>query len=128
MQRFGETCMMTNCDDLHHAKLANQGTTRSWMGFTDEHPVGTYPVLNLKNQKISLTKYMTFLNKSYDEWDKVDKSVIVLINYEGSNDEENEMIPENNTSNNYYSLVSDCGSDDKEEKEEENLLSKNLKT
>ena len=47
-------------DDLNRAKLSNQGTTESWVGFIVEHTVGTSRVINPKTQKISLIKDVTF--------------------------------------------------------------------
>ena len=57
---------------------------------------------------------MTFLNKTYGEWDKVDKTLLVPIIYQGSDDEDDKMIPKNNNFNNDNSVVSDSNSDDKE--------------
>ena len=46
------------------------------MGFIDGSPVDTGNVLNPMIKKICLTKDMTFLTKSYYEWNKMDKPVI----------------------------------------------------
>ena len=65
---------------------------------------------------------MTFLNEIYGELDKVDKSVVVPIHYEGSDDEDIKMVPENNNSNSDYSVVSDSKCDNVEEREKENIF------
>ena len=65
------------------------------MGFADGHPVGTYQVLNPKTYKICLTKYMTFLNKSYDQWGKVKNPVLVPASYEGLMRERLKWFPNN---------------------------------
>ena len=88
LQKFGEISMTTNCNNLNWAKLANQGTTRILAGFANGHSVGTYWVFNLKTQNICLTKNLTFLNKSYDEWNEVHKTFLTSTIHEGSNDEE----------------------------------------
>ena len=64
-----------HCDNLHQAKLASQGTS-----------------LNPKTQKYYLSKDMNFLNKLYVEWDEVDKPVLVPISFDGSDDDDIEMI------------------------------------
>ena len=40
--------------------------------FTDGHPVGTIWVLDPKTQKVNLTCSVTFLGKSYGEWDEIE--------------------------------------------------------
>ena len=76
------------------------------MGFVDEHPGSTQQFLNLKT-KNCLTTDMTFLNKPHHKWDKVEKSVIIPINYGRLEEKEVEMIPESNNSNNSCNVVSD---------------------
>ena len=70
------------------------------VGCIGGHPIRTYQFLYLKTSTFCLDKDVTFLNKTYDDWDKVESPVIVQINYEGSDEKEVEMIPKNNDSNN----------------------------
>ena len=58
---------MTYCINSHHTKLANQGTQEVQVSFADGHTISTYHVLNPKTCKISPTKGMTFLGRSYGE-------------------------------------------------------------
>ena len=48
----------------------------------------TYHVL----RKICHIKDVTFFNKSYGEWDKVDKRIAVFMDYEGSDDEDIKLV------------------------------------
>ena len=57
---------------------------------------------------INLTHNMTFLGKSYIEWNKVEKPAFVTVKYVGPGDEEDETVAENsNNINNEYDDVSD---------------------
>ena len=58
------------------------------------------PRFNNKTHAICITNDMTLLKQSYNEWDKVEKPVVVPINYEGSDEKEVEMISKNNLKNN----------------------------
>ena len=62
-----------------------------------------------KTWQTCLAKNVTFLNKSYGEWDKP-------ISYHGSDKGEFEIVPEKNNTDNNYNVVSDFESDKKEEK------------
>ena len=78
MQKFGELCITTNRDSTHQAKLANYNTPSVWVGYTDGHPTVTYRVFNPKTKKVILTRDMTFLQKSYGDYSKVEKHVMGL--------------------------------------------------
>ena len=56
-------CIMTFCDNSHYAALANQGTAEICVGYTDEHPISTFLVLNPKIEKNNFTHDVTFLGK-----------------------------------------------------------------
>ena len=57
---------------------------------------------------------MTFLQKSYGEYSTVEKPVMVLMSYEGSDDDKVEKVPEINQNNNhYYNVFSDSKSNNK---------------
>ena len=77
MQKFGEMCISTFKDNTHWAKLANKGTPRIWVGYAENHPTGTNWIFNPKTKKIILTRYMTFLQKSYGEYTKVEKPAVL---------------------------------------------------
>ena len=60
---------------------------------------------------------MTFLQKSYVDYNKVEKPVLVTISYEGSNDEEElEMVLVINGNNNNYNIVGDSKSNNEVQK------------
>ena len=58
------------------------------VGYAESYPIGTSWVFNPKTKKIIMTQDMTFLQKSYSEYTKVEHSVLVTANYEGSDDDE----------------------------------------
>ena len=80
-------CVTTHCNNSHHAKLTNYGMPGIWVCFGG-HLVGTYYVFNSKTGKTSLTNDVTFLEKSFSEWNNVEKPTVVPVHYEGSDDEE----------------------------------------
>ena len=76
MQKFGEMCIATYMDKTHWAKLANCGTPDIWVGYTGNHPTGTYRIFNTKSKNIILTQDVIFLQKFYSEYTQVDKPVV----------------------------------------------------
>ena len=69
-------------DNTHQAKLANQGTPGIWVGYAEGHPTGTYQAFNPKTKKITLTRDVTFLQKSHGKYSKVEKPVLVTMSCE----------------------------------------------
>ena len=67
---------------------------------------------------------MTFLQKSYGDFNKVEKPVLVTMSYE-DNENELEMIPVVMQNNNDYNVVSDSKSES-DDKSEENLFDVNI--
>ena len=62
-----------------------------------------------------MARDVTFLQKSYGEYSKVEKPVVLNTSYEGSDDEEeHEMVPVDNK-NNDVNVVSDSDSDSSDE-------------
>ena len=62
---------------------------------------------------------MTFLQKSYIEYSKVEKPVLVTTSYEGLDDEEElKMVPVVNQSNNHSNAISNFNSDSNNENQE----------
>ena len=51
MQKFGEMFLATYKDSTHQAKLANCGTPGIWVSYAQNHPAGTYQILNPKQKK-----------------------------------------------------------------------------
>ena len=107
MQKFGKKV-------YHHlqryqAKLANQGTPCIWIGYAKGHLTGTKWIFNPKTKKIILTRYVIFLQKSYGEYSKVEKLVLVTMSYKSSDGEvEPKTFPIiNNDNNNNCNLVTD---------------------
>ena len=70
-------CITIYWDNSHQAKLANWGTPGIWVSFAEGQSVDASHVYNPKTMKISLTKDVTFLHKSYRKWCKVENSVMV---------------------------------------------------
>ena len=97
MQKFDEMCITTFKDNTHQAKSPNQGNHGIWVGYAKNHPTHTYWIFNPKTKWIILTQDVTFLQKSYCEYSKVEKPVILIKSYEGSdNEEELEIVPVDN--------------------------------
>ena len=66
---------------------------------------------------------MTFLHKSYGDYSKIEKPVLVTTSYEGSNDKEGlETVPIVNQNNDNYDVVSDSKSESDDNKAEENIF------
>ena len=59
-------------------------------------------MFNSKTRKISLTKAATFLDKFYDEWNKVEKPIAIPVTYEGSDDDNEVGTVLAHSENNYY--------------------------
>ena len=93
MQKFSEMCIATYRDNIHQAKLANQHTSVIWVGYAEHYSTGTYR-FSTPTKKIILTRDVTYLQKTYGKYAKVEKSILVTMSNEGSNDEEKlEMVP-----------------------------------
>ena len=110
----------THHDHSHQAKLANNCTTGIRFGFEENHPVGTCYVFNPK------TKEVTFMDKSFGEWNMVEKPAAVTVTYEGSYEKQKiEMVLAPNKNNYYYhNVVTHLESNDDIE---ENLLRNKFK-
>ena len=54
MQKFGEKCVTTHCDNSLCAQLANHWTPGLWACYADGYLIGTYWVFNPKTKKIIL--------------------------------------------------------------------------
>ena len=81
MQKFGEMCIAAINYNTHWAKLAYGGTPSIWVGYLENYPTATYRIFNPKTKRIILTWDMTFLKKSYGEYSKVEKPVILNMSY-----------------------------------------------
>ena len=88
VQKLCEMCITTYRDNTHWTKLANQGAPGIWIVFAGGHPTDTYRAFNPKTNKIILSKDVTFLQKSYADFSKVEKPVLTTMIYEGLDDEE----------------------------------------
>ena len=109
-------CIITYKDNTHWAKLANHGALGICVGYADGHPSDTCQVFNSKTKKIILFQDVIFLQKSYGEYNKVEKPVFVTMTYEGSDDEEElKTVPIFNSNYHYYYVVGDSDSDDENE-------------
>ena len=73
MQKFGEMCITTYKDGSHQAKLANHGTLSISVSYAEGHPTGTNWIFSPKTKKIILTQDVTFLQKSYHKYTKVEQ-------------------------------------------------------
>ena len=94
VHKFGEMCITMYRGSSHCTKLANQCTPGTWVGFAEGHPIGTYHVSKPNTKNIVLTKIMTFLQKSYVDWNKIKKLAVIPTSYERLDDnEELETVP-----------------------------------
>ena len=125
MQKFGEMCIATFMNNTHLAKLANHGTPGIWVGYAENHLTGTCRIFNPKTKCNILTQDVTFLDKSYSECRKVEKPVILTMNYERSNGEEEPEIVPVECNNNGVNIVTNSDNDlsnDDLKNNEENLF------
>ena len=120
MQKFGEMCIATFKDNTHQAKLANCGIPGIWVGYMENHHTDTYRIFNPKTKGIILIRDVTFLNKSYDEYHKVEKPVILTTSHEGSDEEEEFEIISKNNNNSDVNIISDSNSDSSDDDLENN--------
>ena len=104
-------CIATFKDNTHWAKLANHGTPGNWVSYADNHPTSTYWIFNPKTKCIILTYNVTFLHKSYGEYCKVEKPVILPTSYEGLDNEEEPEIVSIENNDNGLNVVSNSNSD-----------------
>ena len=128
MQKFGEMCIATFKDNTHWAKLANQGTPSIWVVYAKNHPTGTNWIFNPKMKRIILTLDVTFLQKSYGEYSKVEKPVVLNTSYQGSNGEEElEIVPLYNKNNDVnVGSNSDIHSSEDFENDKENFFDEDI--
>ena len=88
MQKFREICIFTYKDNTHWAKLYNQGTPDIWVGYAEGNPTGSYWIFQPQDKKYYFAQDVTFLQKSYNEYSKVEKPILVTTSYEGLDNEE----------------------------------------
>ena len=120
-------CTTTYRDNTHQAKLAIWDTPGIWVGYSEGHLTGTYQVFNPKTKKIISTRDMTFLQKSYGEYSKVKKPVLVTMSYEGLDEEEElKMVPIINNNNNNNNIVSASDSDTDIENDNKNVFDEDI--
>ena len=63
-------------------KLKKRRKMCVWLGYTKNHAAGTYHVINLKTNQISLTHNVAFLQRSYGEYMNINTKVPVKKNQE----------------------------------------------
>ena len=74
-------CITIYRDDPHWVKLANCGILWIWVGFSKGHLVHTHCI------KKCLTRVVTFFNKLYGNWSKVDRPVVAPTSYNDYDDD-----------------------------------------
>ena len=117
-------CVSPPTGTTHWAKLINRGASGICLGFAEGHRTSTYCIFNFKTKTIILTKEVTFLQKSYENWSNVKKPVLVTTSYEGSDDKEVlKAVPVMYQNNYNYNVVFDSISDNEGE---ENLCDEDV--
>ena len=86
-------------------KLENHGRTCVFVGYADKHAGDVYRMLNLKTNKIIMSRDILWLNKTFGEYFEIKKTHMIVIdnddedddeeNRENENEEENENPQEN---------------------------------
>ena len=64
---FGEMVVVAKRNKVK-AKLDDRDKTCIWLGYAKDHATGTYRVYNPKTNKVSLTRDVTFLRESHNDW------------------------------------------------------------
>ena len=60
--------VVANRNNIKKTKLDDRGKTCIWLGYAKDHAIGTYRVYNPKTNKVSLTRDVTFLRESHNDW------------------------------------------------------------
>jgi hypothetical protein len=60
------------------AKLDDHGKTCIWLRYAKDHAIGTYHVYNPKTNQVSLTRDVTFLRESHNDWVAEEEPASVL--------------------------------------------------
>jgi hypothetical protein len=74
---FGEMVVVANRNNVK-AKLDDCGKMCIWLGYAKDHAIGTYRVYNPKMNKVSLTRDVTFLRESHNDWVAEEEPASVL--------------------------------------------------
>ena len=74
---FGEMVVVANRNNVK-AKLDDRGKTCIWLGYAKDHAIGTYRVYNPKTNKVLLTRDVTFLRESHNDWVAEEEPALVL--------------------------------------------------
>jgi hypothetical protein len=74
---FGEMVVVANRNNVK-AKLDDRGKTCIWLGYAKDHAIGTYRVYNPKTNKVLLTRDVTFLRESHNDWVAEEEPTLVL--------------------------------------------------
>eukprot|EP00970_Alexandrium_tamarense_P003304 scaffold525_cov112-Alexandrium_tamarense.AAC.1 len=74
---FGEMVVVANRNNVK-AKLDDRGKTCIWLGYAKDHAIGTYRVYNPKTNKVLLTRDVTFLRESHNDWVAEEEPTSVL--------------------------------------------------
>ena len=114
MQKHGKMCIATYKDNSHWVTLAKLWNSL-YLGWLYRRPSHQYiPDLEPKNKKI-LTRNVTFLQTTYGEYTKVEKSVVITTSNEGSDREEELKTDPLVINNNNVNVVNDSQSDSSKE-------------
>ena len=76
-KKFGEMVVVANRNNVK-AKLDDRGKTCIWLGYAKDHAIGTYRVYNPKTNKVLLTRDVTFLRESHNDWVAEEEPTSVL--------------------------------------------------
>jgi hypothetical protein len=75
---FGEIVVIANRKNVK-AKLDDRGKMCIWLGHAKDHAIRTYRVYNPKTNKVSLTRDVTFLRESHNDWLAEEEPASVLM-------------------------------------------------
>ncbi len=77
LHKLGKICITTNHGQLLRGKLSDCGKQCLFFGYAENHAGGAYCLLNLKTNRVVLSRDVFFLKKSHGEWAQIKNSAII---------------------------------------------------
>jgi transposase InsO family protein len=95
LRTFGEMAVITNTASIgHQDKLANRGKTYMFVGYPTDYPRGTYRFYNLITNKITHSRDIQWLNKTWGEYENIKSINIIRLDNEDDTPEVEEDSPD----------------------------------
>ncbi len=81
LRTFGEIAVVNNTSKSKIAKkLENKGKICMLVGYSEEHPKGTYRFMDLNTKKVIMSRDVSWMNKTWGEYQGIKEKRIIKIN------------------------------------------------